>query len=241
MAAAVPYRMDEGEVDGLIATLDTAVAASKQVKIFSGGCLPAFLMEPEISGPATIHLCRQSPKRNALVSTLQRVREKRRESFMTGCGIARASEVPLLVSLSHLVRLRSGRRPYRRIEPDFVDAFFESLKHDALDRNVRLAVLNDLVAGEARQWVWAHGRQDLIAVFDCGVLLTRNRGSLVCRLVRADRGPVGRHVFAHYQSELTRAVGLSCHGRCKGQIVQFLDEFLAAFSGGGMIAKGSLN
>ena len=147
----------------------------------------------------------------------------------------------MLLSLSHLVRFRSGRRPYRTIEPDCVDAFFESLKHDAVDRNVRLAILNDLAPGKARQWVWTHGQQDLVAVFDCGVLLTRNRGSLVCGLVRADRSPLARHVFDRYDNDLKQAAALACHGRRKDEMVQFLDEFLAAFSDKGKPAKSTWN
>lgn len=219
MASSVTYMIDRDGTTALAAAVDAAARQSSRVLVFAGSMLPPFLLEEDLIGTATAY---DSP--NGTAKTLGQVRASRRELFMNNRGIASVPEIVVPTTVSALARLLAGRRPYRGVELDVIDETFESLKHDALNRNVRLATLSDVTAGAAQQWAWAHGGFAAIAVFDCGLLVTRRRRSRVYRMVRADRDPVSRHVFDCYLRDMECAATLSCHGAQKAEIAGFLDQ-----------------
>jgi hypothetical protein len=225
---ATTIAADSPDVLGLVDLIQQAEAASQTVIALLSG-LPAWILEEELAARLIDERVRRiaSDPREAK-HNIQDAIDRKREAFMTSVGQHRPS-ITLLVRLSGLVRLARPLAPFEGCEPDLIQSSFDSLVHDAIvERGLRLAVINDIAPGRARQWVWTLDEFPTIWLFGRSLLIKRRRGTLAFRVIDATSDLMSAAVLDHHASELTNGFNHVCHGLSQNEIVQFLSEFLVA-------------
>ncbi len=236
LASANCFECTTAGMEAFELTLTRSVNTSQRLILYSS-TLPAFMTDGPFTERRLHYVCKihRQDSRDPLLA-IRKVARQSRFNFMNYQGIATLAEVIVLVPLSALIRLALQLPPYEPLpaeakkdpvdQRDEVRACFDSIKYDALDRGVALVILNDLVRCPAQTWVWNHIDCGMIALFDCGTLLSRRIDRLAYRYVQAERNPFAGYVYANRLHELESGQNLACNGADTRSTVRFLDAFL---------------
>ena len=123
--------------------------------------------------------------------------------------LGRLRQIVVSMPLSSLVKMILPQPRFVGCSVDVVLASFESIIFDAvLERDVIIAVLNDIAPGAARRWVFDHDEFASVSLFDSELLVKRKRGTL-----RSGRS--GKRVKSRKQAI---AIGLSEARRAGGKV-----------------------